>query len=125
MLTETILTALFVFVILCVTADRAPKGMAPVAIGVTLTVIHLMSIPVTNTSVNPARSIGPALFAGPAAIGQLWLFITAPIIGAVLAGICHSALIGARDPDTGSEDKRPEGTPELRSAAPLRARPCR
>jgi aquaporin Z len=79
---EIVLTAVFVYVILGVTDIRASKGFAPVAIGLALTLIHLVSIPVTNTSVNPARSIGPALFAGGEAMGQLWLFVVAPVVGA-------------------------------------------
>ena len=89
---EFVLTAVFLFVILGVTDTRAPKGFAPLAIGLSLTLIHLVSIPVTNTSVNPARSIGPALFAGGDAIAQLWLFILAPIAGAVAAGFVYTAI---------------------------------
>jgi aquaporin Z len=84
---ELVLTAGFLFVIMGVTDSRAPSGFAPLAIGLTLTLIHLISIPVTNTSVNPARSTGPALFAGGEYILQLWLFWIAPIIGAVIAGL--------------------------------------
>src|SRR5512139_2477507 len=80
---ELVLTAVFLYVILGVTDTRAPKGFAPIAIGLALTLIHLVSIPVTNTSVNPARSIGPALFVGGDATVQLWLFIMAPIAGAL------------------------------------------
>ena len=76
----------FLIVILGATDDRAPVGFAGIAIGLALTLIHLVSIPVTNTSVNPARSTGPALFAGDWALGQLWLFWVAPIAGALLAG---------------------------------------
>ncbi|MFB9375973.1 aquaporin Z [Kineococcus gynurae] len=83
---EAVLTAVFLVVILGATGKRAPVGLAPVAIGLSLTLIHLVAIPVTNTSVNPARSIGPALFAGPAALEQLWLFILAPLLGALVAG---------------------------------------
>ncbi|HLY46466.1 MAG TPA: aquaporin Z [Stellaceae bacterium] len=83
---EVLLTFFFLFVIIGATARRAPAGFAGVAIGLCLTLIHLISIPVTNTSVNPARSTGPALFAGGAYIGQLWLFWLAPIVGAVIAG---------------------------------------
>lgn len=97
LVTEFVLTAIFLFVILGVTDTRAPKGFAPLAIGLTLTLIHLVSIPVTNTSVNPARSIGPALFAGGDAIAQLWLFILAPIAGAVVAGFVHQAVLAGRD----------------------------
>jgi len=82
-----VLTAGFLFVIMGATDSRAPAGFAPIAIGLALTLIHLISIPVTNTSVNPARSTGPALFAGGEYIGQLWLFWVAPIIGAVIAGL--------------------------------------
>jgi len=89
---EVVLTAVFLTVILGVTDTRAPKGFAPIAIGLALTLIHLASIPVTNTSVNPARSIGPALFAGWDAVAQLWLFILAPIVGAVIAGIAYGTL---------------------------------
>ncbi len=91
---EVVLTALFLYVILGVTDTRAPRGFAPLAIGLTLTLIHLVSIPVTNTSVNPARSIGPALFAGGEAISQLWLFIVAPIAGGILAGLTYKLLVG-------------------------------
>lgn len=96
LLTEIVLTAGFVYVILGATDDRAPKGFAPIAIGLTLTLIHLVSIPVTNTSVNPARSVGVAWFAGGAALGQVWLFVTAPILGAIIAGTSYAAITGAR-----------------------------
>jgi len=95
MLTEIVLTAAFLYVILGATDDRAPKGFAPLAIGLALTLIHLISIPVTNTSVNPARSIAVAWFAGPAALSQLWLFIVAPIVGAVIAGASYATITGA------------------------------
>ena len=91
---EVVLTAFFVFLILGATDTRAPRGFAPLAIGLSLTVIHLVSIPVDNTSVNPARSIGPALFAGGGAIAQLWLFILAPVIGALVAGLAYGPLLG-------------------------------
>jgi aquaporin Z len=91
---EVVLTAVFLYVILGVTDTRAPKGFAPLAIGLSLTLIHLVSIPVTNTSVNPARSIGPALFAGGDAIAQLWLFILAPVLGALIAGLTYKPLLG-------------------------------
>jgi aquaporin Z len=91
---EVVLTAVFLYVILGVTDSRAIQGFAPLAIGLSLTLIHLISIPVTNTSVNPARSIGPALFAGSDAIAQLWLFILAPIAGAVIAGVTYALLVG-------------------------------
>jgi aquaporin Z len=89
---EVVMTFFFLFVILGATDHRAPSGFAPIAIGLCLTLIHLISIPVTNTSVNPARSTGPALFVGGAAIGQLWLFWVAPIIGAVMAGVVYPLL---------------------------------
>lgn len=88
--TEVVLTLFFLLVIFGSTDDRAPKGFAPIAIGLCLTLIHLVSIPVTNTSVNPARSTGPAVFVGGWAAAQLWLFWVAPILGAVLAGIIYS-----------------------------------
>jgi aquaporin Z len=91
---ETVMTAFFVFVILGATDKRAPAGFAPIAIGLCLTLIHLVSIPVTNTSVNPARSTGPALFVGGAAVDQLWLFWVAPILGAVIAGIVYPLVAG-------------------------------
>jgi len=86
------MTFMFLMIILGSTDRRAPAGFAPIAIGLGLTLIHLISIPVTNTSVNPARSTGPALFVGGWAIGQLWLFWVAPIVGAALAGIGYRAL---------------------------------
>ena len=89
---EVVLTFMFLMVILRVTSADAPAGFAALAIGLTLTLIHLISIPITNTSVNPARSTGPALFVGGWAIAQLWLFWVAPIVGAAIAGIAHSAL---------------------------------
>lgn len=85
-LTEALLTFFFLFIILGATSRRAPQGFAPLAIGLALTLIHLISIPVTNTSVNPARSTGPALFVGGWALSQLWLFWVAPLLGAALAG---------------------------------------
>ncbi len=87
--TEIVLTFIFLMVILGATDDRAPKGFGPLAIGLTLTLIHLISIPVSNTSVNPARSVGPALFVGDWALSELWIFWVAPIVGAVLAGIVY------------------------------------
>jgi aquaporin Z len=87
--TEVVMTFFFLFVILGATDSRAPSGFAPLAIGLALTLIHLISIPVTGTSVNPARSIGPALFAGSDHIKQLWLFIVAPVLGAGLAGVAY------------------------------------
>jgi aquaporin Z len=86
---EFVLTFMFLFVILGATDERAPKGFAPLPIGLALTVIHLIGIPVTNVSVNPARSTGPALFVGGWALAQLWLFWVAPILGAALAGVVY------------------------------------
>lgn len=86
-ISETVLTFMFLMIILGVTDDRAPKGFAPIAIGLGLTLIHLISIPITNTSVNPARSISQAVFVQGEALQQLWLFILAPLSGAILAGI--------------------------------------
>ena len=87
--TELILTAGFLFVIMGATDTRAPSGFAPLAIGLALTLIHLISIPVTNTSVNPARSTGPALLVGGWALAQLWLFWLAPILGGILGGMSY------------------------------------
>ncbi|MGO8920196.1 MAG: aquaporin Z [Stellaceae bacterium] len=89
---EVVLTGFLVLTVLGATDLRAPQGFAGIAIGLVLTLIHLVGIPVTNTSVNPARSIGPALFAGAPALAQLWLFIVAPLIGAVLAAGVYAAL---------------------------------
>ena len=89
LVTEIVMTFMFLFIILGATDKRAPAGFAPIAIGLALTLIHLISIPVTNTSVNPARSTGPAVFVGGWAVQQLWLFWVAPVIGAVLAGIVY------------------------------------
>ncbi|WP_373505203.1 aquaporin, partial [Aestuariivirga sp.] len=90
---EVVLTAMFLVVILGTTHKNAPAGFAPIAIGLALTLIHLISIPVTNTSVNPARSTAVALFAGGGAITQLWLFWVAPIIGAVIGAVIHKSLL--------------------------------
>jgi len=92
--TEVVLTAFFLIVVMGATDERAPKGFAGVAIGLCLTLIHLVSIPVTNTSVNPARSTGPALFAGGWAIQQLWLFWVAPLLGGLIGGGLYNALFG-------------------------------
>ncbi len=96
LITEVVMTFFFLIVILGATSERAPKGFAPIAIGLALTLIHLVSIPVTNTSVNPARSTGPALFVGDWAVRQLWLFWVAPIVGAMLAGTAHRLLVNER-----------------------------
>jgi len=90
---EFVLTLFFIFVIMGATDDRAPKGLAPLAIGLTLTLIHLISIPVTNTSVNPARSLGPAIFQGSWALSQLWLFIVAPLAGGAVGGALYYGLM--------------------------------
>jgi aquaporin Z len=92
---EVVLTFMFLFIILGATDSRAPAGFAPIAIGFGLTLIHLIGIPVTNLSVNPARSTGPALFVGGWALQQLWLFWVAPIAGAVLAGVTYGVVAGA------------------------------
>ena len=97
-ITEVVMTLIFLVIILGATDKRAPQGFAPIAIGLGLTLIHLISIPVTNTSVNPARSTGVALYVGGWAISQLWLFWIAPIIGAVLGGFVYRFL--------GSSDER-------------------
>jgi len=97
LLCEVVMTFFFLIVILGATDERAPKGFAPIAIGLALTLIHLVSIPVTNTSVNPARSIGPAIFVGGWALSQLWLFLVAPIAGAFLAGAAHRLLLAERE----------------------------
>ena len=94
---ETVLTFFFLLIILGATDKRAPQGFAPIAIGLGLTLIHLIGIPVTNLSVNPARSTGPALFVGGWALQQLWMFWVAPIIGAILAGLIYPAIAGRDD----------------------------
>jgi aquaporin Z len=101
---EVAMTFGFLFVILGSTHGRAPKGFAPIAIGLCLTLIHLVSIPVTNTSVNPARSTGPALFVGSWAIDQLWLFWIAPMIGALAAGFLYRWLGRDDEPVIGEPD---------------------
>lgn len=92
LIAEIVLTFMFLIIILGSTSRRAPQGLAPIAIGLGLTLIHLISIPVTNTSVNPARSTGPAVFVGGWALAQLWLFWVAPIIGAAIAGVIYNWL---------------------------------
>ncbi len=112
LLIEAVLTFMFLIIILGSTSSRAPSGFAPIAIGLALTLIHLVSIPITNTSVNPARSTGPALFAGGAYIAQLWLFWLAPIAGAAAAGLVGLFLF--RDPDQSTAralSALPEKTP--------------
>jgi len=95
-LTEVVMTLMFLMIILGATDRRAPAGFAPIAIGLGLTLIHLISIPVTQTSVNPARSTGPALIVGDWALGQLWLFWVAPILGALIAGYLYRWLSGEK-----------------------------
>jgi aquaporin Z len=96
-LAEFVLTAFFLFVIMGSTDARAPAGFAPIAIGLCLTLIHLIGIPVTNVSVNPARSTGPALFVGGWALAQLWLFWVAPIAGGIAGGAIYKALFSKQD----------------------------
>ncbi|MBN2830326.1 MAG: aquaporin Z, partial [Candidatus Cloacimonetes bacterium] len=97
LLAEIVLTAFFLIIIMGATSKRAPAGFAPIAIGLGLTLIHLISIPVTNTSVNPARSTGVALFAGGQYISQLWMFWLAPIIGGILGGIIYKLIGDKKD----------------------------
>lgn len=106
---EVVMTFFFLIVILGATHKLAPKGFAPIAIGLCLTLIHLITIPVTNTSVNPARSTGPAIFVGGWAISQLWLFWVAPILGALLAGVVYSWMVG--------DDEKAEPAAEKEEAA--------
>ena len=94
---EVVLTFFFLLIILGSTESRAPQGFAPISIGLALTLIHLISIPVTNTSVNPARSLGPAVFVGGWALAQLWMFWVAPLIGAVIAGLVYPLVAGGRE----------------------------
>ena len=94
---EVVLTFIFIFIIMGATDKLAPIGFAGLAIGLTLTLIHLISIPVTNTSVNPARSTGPALFVGGWALSQLWLFWVAPIVGGILGGFTYKAFFNKKD----------------------------
>jgi aquaporin Z len=96
LITEAVMTFMFLIVILGATHKRAPVGFAGIAIGLALTLIHLISIPVTNTSVNPARSTGPALFVGGWALSQLWLFWIAPLVGALAAGALYKAQLETR-----------------------------
>lgn len=96
---EIILTAFFLYIILGATDSRAPKGFAAIAIGLGLTLIHLISIPISNTSVNPARSTGVAFFNGDGAPGQLWMFWVAPIVGAIIAGATYAGITGVHRED--------------------------
>ena len=93
LITEVVMTAFFLIIILGATGKSVPAGFAPIAIGLALTLIHLISIPVTNTSVNPARSTAVAIFAGSGALGQLWLFWVAPITGAIMGALIHKSLL--------------------------------
>lgn len=97
LIAEVVMTMMFLMIILGATDKRAPAGFAGIAIGLGLTLIHLISIPVTNTSVNPARSTSQALFVGDWALGQLWLFWVAPIVGAIIAGIIYKAVFEKKD----------------------------
>lgn len=99
LIAEVVLTAFFLYVILGATDTRAPRGFAGLAIGLALTLIHLVAINIDGTSVNPARSIGPALFAGGGALGQVWLFIVAPVVGALIAGASYAVLFGDKEPE--------------------------
>jgi aquaporin Z len=113
LVTEVVMTFFFLIIILGSTHNRAPKNFAPIAIGLGLTLIHLISIPVTNTSVNPARSTGPALFVGGWAISELWLFWVAPILGALLAGFFYTWLVSdaKNEPDiVGDAESQPNTT---------------
>jgi len=103
---EIVLTLMFLLIILGATDLRAPQGFAPIAIGLGLTLIHLIGIPVTNLSVNPARSTGPAVFVGGWALEQLWLFWLAPIIGAVIAGVLYPAVAGQPEPQRAAATAR-------------------
>jgi len=98
LLAEVVLTFMFLFVIMGATDSRAPAALAPLAIGLTLTLIHLISIPITNTSVNPARSTGPALFAGEWALAQLWLFWVAPLVGGAAGAFAYRMLMSTEAP---------------------------
>ena len=97
--TEVVMTMMFLIVIMGATDKRAPQGFAPIAIGLCLTLIHLISIPVTNTSVNPARSTGVAVFVGDWAVSQLWLFWVAPIVGGILGALIYKNLLGTESND--------------------------
>ena len=100
-LAEVVLTFFFLLVVFGATSDEAPKGFAGIAIGFTLFIIHLVGIPITGTSVNPARSIGPAVFVGGTAIAQLWMFLVAPIIGGIIAALVWMFLLAPKRPSTG------------------------
>ena len=99
LLAEILLTFMFLMIILGATDERAPQGFAPIAIGLGLTLIHLIGIPVTNLSVNPARSTGPAVVVGGWALGQLWMFWVAPLVGAAVAGVVYPKIAGVHEPE--------------------------
>jgi aquaporin Z len=107
LLSEIVLTMMFLLIILGATDDRAPRGFAPIAIGLGLTLIHLIGIPVTNLSVNPARSTGPAVVVGGWALAQLWLFWVAPIAGAVLGAVIYGAIARIRPEERVEPGLRP------------------
>ncbi len=111
LVTEFVMTFFFLMIIMGATGERAPSGFAPIAIGLGLTLIHLISIPVTNTSVNPARSTGPAFFVGDWALSQLWLFWVAPLLGAGAAGVVYRLVSGERSLAAGIEG--PANTSQL------------
>jgi aquaporin Z len=115
LVTEVVMTAMFLLVIHGATDKRAPQGFAPIAIGLCLTLIHLISIPVTNTSVNPARSTGVAVFVGDWAISQLWLFWVAPIVGGLLGAAIYRLI--------GSEEKQKDQSPTFSSIEHVKAAP--
>lgn len=108
---EIVLTAFFIFVIMGALDERAPKGFAGLAIGLCLTLIHLVDIPITNASVNPARSTGPALFAGGWALQQLWLFWVAPLIGGAVGGVLYNAIFGEQARGQGQVQQIPTRIP--------------
>lgn len=109
---EFVLTFFFLFIILGATDARAPQGFAPIAIGLGLTLIHLIGIPVTNLSVNPARSTGPSIFVGDWALSQLWLFWLAPIAGAALAGMVYPLVSGSTGQRSTNNQSQPSTDPE-------------
>jgi aquaporin Z len=113
---ETVLTAVFVFVVLRVTSETANAATAAIAIGLTLAVVHLVAIPITGTSVNPARSLGPALVVGGTALRQVWLFIVAPLVGGVLAAGLHRLLYRAEGTGLAAEAQQARETPAPRPA---------
>ena len=112
LVTEVVMTAVFLFVIMGATDEKAPKGFAPIAIGLCLTLIHLISIPVTNTSVNPARSIAVALFVRDWAIQQLWLFIVGPIVGGCLGAVVYNKIACCKKAEEAPKEEVKEETKE-------------